>query len=324
MEEFLRKHRYILLFFLSTPFYIVWLINSPTIRSSIDVKREVYQYYYGLDQEKESANLNMSLNYYGEKYLKRYYSRRDYNRLGYNTFKNTELTYQNNTDNFGNILNAWDGMKVLFWFSFKTIFSDKSKWELKEQIDRYAYVYGAVASVEQRGVHNTVEFMLNFGYRLGGFTICYSLLIALLLFEGGKALKSFTNEYFKHITLISNNSTKAEYKNKLAIINGLLAENSINLKKYKRQLSDAESFLNANQEPETINVLRESINQLKLERQTYKQKIKDLRTEMTQRINQVKKDDSVRLREANLKRAFEEGILTQEEYENKLKEIHKN
>lgn len=461
VKEFVRKYRYKVLFVLSTPFYIVWLVNSPRIPQSIDVKQTVERHYSARENQKESnwlsaidsyekfisadssyksslehfisvldnpglldffynlshkypetyANMgnekpirrenlndfivneikrirtyitrssvltrsmldydfgesldenkfrhdklkviiqskislieedieaykgkldyirNNPCSYYPYDYDKsfyfRYENRRNFEKIGYNFCENTELNYQVNADDFDEFLNAWDGMIVFFWFSFETIFSD-DKWVFNfydKPIIRHAYQYGAVTSTQKKAVHGMVDLMLNFGYRLGGFTICYSLLIILFLYEGFKSLRPSLLEYYKHILLVSDKSTRNEYKKKLALLNRLLAENLISLKKLKIKLNDTVTYDPEEAQDEDANIIRNSINQLELERQSFKQKIKELRNEMIEKINQAKKDNDRANKEDTLKRAFEEGILTKDEYYNKLNDMNKN
>lgn len=416
LEEYLNKKKYVILFAISTIFFGIWLYNSPTIRSSIDVKMEVNKYYANLDKEKAEfieqneknrkeeierkkwkeqkikdfprlkrelaelelryeiersewlathdqneqykagAFLRAAINSkrveiseiefiillieqgfdniqisdtwsppifsYGDKYFFRYYNRREFNRIGYNASIDAESHYAAYTDDFDNFLNAWDGMKVLFWFSFETIFSDQQEWSINEQLDRYAHIYGAVASTEYRGVHNTVDFILNFGYRLGGFIICYSFLILLLSYKGFVILKSASLEYYQHIVLLNNHVTKKEYKVKYEIIKSLIAQNRVNLKKYQSQPYEPINTETTIKESDAINPIADLINRIILENLQYEQKIKELRSEMMEKIHRTKLDDSRTLREENLKKAYESGILTKEEYENKLNDLN--
>ena len=63
------------------------------------------------------------------------------------------------------------------------------------------------------------------------------------------------------------------------------------------------------------------MNQKTIDNDEYKQKIAALRTEMMARINQAVKNELLSSRKANLQMAFDEGILTKEEFDKKVKEL---
>jgi uncharacterized membrane protein len=127
-------------------------------------------------------------------------------------------------------------------------------------------------------------FSVNLALFMTEFLICYSVFFIFLFIERYYYWKDKKQENKTHKVLLSNNLTTNEYQQKYELLKNLL-------------------------------------NQKTIDNNEYKQKIADLRTEMMARINQAEKNELLSSRKANLQRAFDEGILTKEEFDKKVKEL---
>ncbi len=185
-------------------------------------------------------------------------------------------------------------------------------------------------------IYDFHDVVLISGYYIGAITLCYLPFLGLAITEFGMFLHFIISEERKHVKLLENNITKDEYKQKYDILISLLAQNATELNNYYRQfyldIRPQDKYYNHNdfnkelsEEDQShrrnFDKLRLSIEQAKLERKKYKEKIQDLREEMLQKINKSERIDFKNHKEENLKKAFELGIITKEELDIKLKDI---